>query len=200
MGGITLRLPFLINIFHTKHDKKITHFFRHYSGIFLVKWTDEEYVVTNCRSNVTRTVYQAQKLCNLWVFFLCLSVRNVVCTLTGTCMHRRAAFSKASARERSPTKQYLWRHFLLFSRRTFAGARFAERSTELYVRYAYMNPDVEFFKKCLKMCSMKFWSCLGSILQKQQKTELFTRRSDTTWDFKGRGRPRFLPPGKIGGV
>ena len=40
-----------------------------------------------------------------------------------------AAFSKASARERSPTKQYLWRHFLLFSRRTFAGARFAERST-----------------------------------------------------------------------
>ena len=40
-----------------------------------------------------------------------------------------AAFSKASARERSPTKQYLLRHFLLFSRRTFAGARFAERST-----------------------------------------------------------------------
>ena len=36
-----------------------------------------------------------------------------------------AALSKASARERSPTKQYLWRHFLLFSRRTFAGARFA---------------------------------------------------------------------------
>ena len=42
-----------------------------------------------------------------------------------------AAFSKASARERSPTKQYLWRHFLLFSRRLFAGARFAERSTGL---------------------------------------------------------------------
>ena len=42
-----------------------------------------------------------------------------------------AAFSKASARERSPTKQYLRRHFLLFSRRTFAGARFAERSTDL---------------------------------------------------------------------
>ena len=41
-----------------------------------------------------------------------------------------AAFSKASARERSPTKQYLWRHFLLFSRQTFAGARFAERSTD----------------------------------------------------------------------
>ena len=39
-----------------------------------------------------------------------------------------AAFSKASARERLPTKQYLWRHFLLFSPRTFAGARFAERS------------------------------------------------------------------------
>ena len=34
-----------------------------------------------------------------------------------------AAFSKASARERSPTRQYLWRHFLLFSRRTFAVAR-----------------------------------------------------------------------------
>ena len=31
-----------------------------------------------------------------------------------------AAFSKASARERSPTKQYLWRHFLLFSRRSRA--------------------------------------------------------------------------------
>ena len=41
-----------------------------------------------------------------------------------------AAFSKASARERSPAKQYLWRHFLLFSRRTFAGARFAESSTD----------------------------------------------------------------------
>ena len=40
-----------------------------------------------------------------------------------------AAFSKASARERSPTKQYLWRSFLLFSRQTFAGARFAESST-----------------------------------------------------------------------
>ena len=40
-----------------------------------------------------------------------------------------AAFSNASTRESSPTKQYLWRHFLLFSRRTFAGARFAERST-----------------------------------------------------------------------
>ena len=47
--------------------------------------------------------------------------------VTETC----AAFSKASARERSPTKQYLWRHFLLFSRRTFAGARFAERSTDV---------------------------------------------------------------------
>ena len=42
-----------------------------------------------------------------------------------------AAFSKASARKRSPTKQYPWRHFLLFSRRTFAGARFAEPSTVL---------------------------------------------------------------------
>ena len=40
-----------------------------------------------------------------------------------------AAFSKASARERSPTKQYLCCYFLLFSRRTFAGARFAELST-----------------------------------------------------------------------
>ena len=45
----------------------------------------------------------------------------------------RETFSKASARERSPTKQYLWRHFLFFSRRTFAGARFAERSTALLV-------------------------------------------------------------------
>ena len=36
--------------------------------------------------------------------------------------------SKASARECSPTEQYLGRHFILFSRRTFAGARFAERS------------------------------------------------------------------------
>ena len=43
--------------------------------------------------------------------------------------HTGATFSKASARERTPTQQYLWRHFLLFSRRTFAGVRFAERST-----------------------------------------------------------------------
>ena len=43
----------------------------------------------------------------------------------------RAALSKASARERSPTKQYLWRQFLLFIRRMFAGARFAERSIDL---------------------------------------------------------------------
>ena len=41
-----------------------------------------------------------------------------------------AAFNKASTRERSPTKQYLWRNFLLFSRRTFAGACFTERSTD----------------------------------------------------------------------
>ena len=50
------------------------------------------------------------------------TLKNLKCS---TC----AAFSKASACERSPTKQYLWRHFLLFSRRTFAGARFAEPST-----------------------------------------------------------------------
>ena len=41
-----------------------------------------------------------------------------------------AAFSKASAHDRSPTKQYLWRHFLLFNRQTFASARFAESSTD----------------------------------------------------------------------
>ena len=32
-----------------------------------------------------------------------------------------------------------------------------------YARYVYMNHDVEFLKKCLKLCSMKFWSCLESI-------------------------------------
>ena len=48
-----------------------------------------------------------------------------------------AAFSKASARERSPTKQYLWRHFLLFSLRTFAGARFAERSTDNCAKFGW---------------------------------------------------------------
>ena len=48
-----------------------------------------------------------------------------------------AAFSNASARESSPTKQYLWRHFLLFSRRTFAGARFAERSTVFWLLHSY---------------------------------------------------------------
>ena len=41
-----------------------------------------------------------------------------------------AAFSKASVHDRSPTKQYLWRHFLLFSRQTFASAPFAESSTD----------------------------------------------------------------------
>ena len=30
-----------------------------------------------------------------------------------------------------------WRHFLLFSRRTFAGARFAERSTGIVISYPY---------------------------------------------------------------
>ena len=42
-----------------------------------------------------------------------------------------AAFSKASARERSPTEQYKMTSEILFSRRTFPGARFAERTTGL---------------------------------------------------------------------
>ena len=47
--------------------------------------------------------------------------------------------------------------------------------------YVYLNPDVEFFfKKCLKLCSMKFWSCLGSILQ-QKKNCL--QCSDTNLEF-----------------
>ena len=40
-----------------------------------------------------------------------------------------AAFSKASGREHSPTEQQKMTSELLFSQRTFAGARFAERST-----------------------------------------------------------------------
>ena len=66
----------------------------------------------------------------LWMEFpfttvFVLTTRVALLTFAKFC----AAFSKASAREHSPTEQYLWRHFLLFSRRTFAGARFAERST-----------------------------------------------------------------------
>ena len=57
----------------------------------------------------------------------------------------RAAFSKASTRERSPTKQYLWRHFLLFSRRTFAGARFAERSTGFLFLQIWYNVEHKIF-------------------------------------------------------
>ena len=37
-------------------------------------------------------------------------------------------------------------------------------SAGMHVLYVYMNPDVEFLKKCLKLCS----SCLGSILQQKQ--------------------------------
>ena len=40
-----------------------------------------------------------------------------------------AAFSKASARDRSPTEQQKMTSEILFSWRTFVGARFAERST-----------------------------------------------------------------------
>ena len=47
-----------------------------------------------------------------------------------------AAFSKASTRERSPTEQLKMTSEILFSRRTFAGARFAERNTD---NYEYAN-------------------------------------------------------------
>ena len=61
-----------------------------------------------------------------------------------TTLHREWPVLRSA--KRSPTKQYLWRHFLLFSRRTFAGARFAERSTGLLKpKTLSLNPAV-FFK------------------------------------------------------
>ena len=36
-------------------------------------------------------------------------------------------------------------------------------SVDPEARYMYMNPGV--LKKCLKLCFMKFWACLGWILQ-----------------------------------
>ena len=73
--------------------------------------------------------------------------------IESSCPRTSAGFSKTSARERSLTKQYLWRQFLLFSRRTFAGARFAERSTGLlllfdmvFIFIVYLNKHQNIFK------------------------------------------------------
>ena len=71
-----------------------------------------------------------------------------------------AAFSKASARVRSTTKQYLWRQFLFFSRRTFAGARFAERSTDKQSISATFYPEI--LATCVRWgVQMTFYCCLS---------------------------------------
>ena len=75
---------------------------------------------------------QAQKLCDLCVFFLCLLVRNVVYTLVCT----------------------------------------ADSRVQVCAIYVYMNSDVEFYKKCPKLCSMKF---IMFGINFTIKTELFTR-------------------------
>ena len=44
----------------------------------------------------------------------------------------------------------------------------ADSRVQVYMRYTCIWTRMLSFKKCPKLCSMKFWSCLGSILQYKQ--------------------------------
>ena len=79
----------------------------------------------------------------------------------------------------------LWVSFLCFLVRNVVctPVRTADSRVQahVYARCVYVNPDVEFiFKKCLKLCSMKFSTYLGSILQQKQNC---LQGSDTNLEF-----------------
>ena len=78
---------------------------------------------------------------------LCLSFRYRY-----TC----AAFSKASARERSPTEQQKMTSEILFSWRTFAGARIAEHSTVLSLSTWKPRMNTEGFLVCIQVYFYSF--------------------------------------------
>ena len=69
-----------------------------------------------------------KKRIHTWNFQIYITNCLLGLVMTNNC-YTRAAFSKASTHERSPTEQQKMTSEILLSRRTFAGARFAERST-----------------------------------------------------------------------
>ena len=182
-GGDNTSSPIsLSNTFYTKPDIKNKHFLDNIRCIFIVKRTGWRHVETTCRSNVITSYIhglyiggsesffkQAGKCCYLlngyflWVSqsLMSLNSRHRNCVIYGYlfCVY----WSEA-----------LCAHLYIWS--CTADSRVQAhvcviRVCELWCRI---------FKKCLKLCSMKFWTCLGSILQQKQNS---LQGSDTNLEF-----------------
>ena len=92
-------------------------------------------------------------LCNDWAILEIFKNMNsgnkhLICTSYKTVL-RSAKRAPANVRRLNN----IWRHFLLFSRRTFAGARFAERSTVLILRMVCYtrsrSTDRKYYQTCI---------------------------------------------------
>ena len=177
-GGDNTSSPIsLSNTFYTKPDIKNKHFLDNIRCIFIVKRTGWRHVKSNCRSNVITSYIHELYIGGSESFFK--QADKCCYLLNGYFLWVSQSLMSLNSRHRNCG--YL---FCVYWSEMLCAHLYVPPIHEcrhMYARCVYVNPDVEFFfKKCLKLCSMKFWTCLGSILQQKQNC---LQGSDTNLEF-----------------